>query len=849
MAGGCIPWLMTESTHFASHLHRWATCVYFGKESTITQVHQRPKSVQERLGNAKLIAGLAKVRFPLSIERIFSVTFRSVEEYPNATFAERMAALVVRSWLRYPRSLATPATFNPAALVLAVFGAVVLFVGLADLHADEAADSGTKNSEVTHGFVIDVPVPLTSEAATSIVDQLVGAGETAPQDRRVTVVMRYVSVKDGSASGEENLGDETEFEDAFRLARAMTGDQLRKVRLVSWVNRNVSGHSVLPIIASDLLLVGPAAVIHGSGSNEAALDDTLALNYLAIARRRGLFQPAIVSAIVNPTLELAAITKIGGEKGYAAGDELSKLRKDGALLGEEGWSRSGQPLRITADRLRQSRIASSKATSMSDVAQRLDLAEIRPLDQGRSGAVTKGVLLEITGSIAPTRTRRWQSNLTSTLSSDEIDAWLISIDSIGGSLGSSASLATWFAEPPPPITTIAGYIRGEARGDAALIALACKPLIMKPESMIGGQGAATMLREDIEAYDEMITEIAKRTNRPAALIRGLLDPDLEVYRYTNRKTGRLRYASPDDLQSEWDASDDPESESQQWDRGQRIDLIDGLTATEAISLGLADGQVDSLDAAARQIGLKGTPAPVAERSLVRFVERLGRSTGLSFLLLFIGFAALSAEANAPGLSLPGFVAMVCFALFFWMKFLNGTAEWLELLALSLGLICIAIELFVVPGFGVFGVGGLALTVLGIVLMSQTFVIPQNVYQIGLFTRGVWGALAGAAGMIGGFAAMRWLFPHVPFFSGLIMEAPDAARLEQSEMLGDYSDLLGRTGVATTPLRPSGKVRFGDQIVQVVSDGSMIGNGESVRVCEVHATRVIVELDQQNSGSS
>jgi membrane-bound ClpP family serine protease len=730
--------------------------------------------------------------------------------------------------------------------VLATFLiAIACILSPAGLLADESASADDQAGEVTNGFVIDVPVPLTPQSATVIVDQLARVSADAPDHRRVTVVMRYAPISGESASTDSGgNGDETAFEDAFRLARAMTGDRLRKVRLVTWLDREVGGHSVLPIIASDLLLVGPAAVIQGSSGGEAIADETLELNYLAIARRRSLFPPAIVVSILEPGIELAAVTRVGGEKGYAAGEELAGLRKEGKLLGEEVWSRSGEPLRVTADQLRKSRIASSLASSMSDVAQRLDLAEVIPLDQNGSDSVAGGILLEITGSIAPARSRRWQSNLTSTLSSGKVDAWVISIDSIGGSLGSSASLGTWFADPPSPVTTVAGFVRGEARGDAALIALACKPLMIKPDARIGGQGAQTIASDDIEDYDEMITEIARQTNRPAALIRGLLNPQLEVYRFTNKKTGRIRYASISDLQSEWDASDDAISEKEKWQQGDRVLLADGLSASEAISLGLADRQADSLDAASRQIGLSGTPPPVAERALVRFVERLGRSTGLSFLLLFIGFAALSAEANAPGLSFPGFIAMICFAMFFWMKFLAGTAEWFELLALSLGLICIAIELFVVPGFGVFGVGGLALTVLGIVLMSQTFVVPQNVYQIGLFTRGVWGALAGAAGMIGGFLLMRWMFPHLPFFSGLIMEAPDEARLEQSEMLGDFSDLMGRSGVATTPLRPSGKAKFGDQIVQVVSDGTMISVGEPVRVCEVHATRVVVEMDER-----
>jgi membrane-bound ClpP family serine protease len=225
---------------------------------------------------------------------------------------------------------------------------------------------------------------------------------------------------------------------------------------------------------------------------------------------------------------------------------------------------------------------------------------------------------------------------------------------------------------------------------------------------------------------------------------------------------------------------------------------------------------------------------------VRFVENIGRSNTLAFLLLFIGFAALSAEANAPGLSLPGFIALVCFGLYFWMKFLAGTAEWLELIAFSLGIICIAIEIFVVPGFGVFGIGGLALTVLGVVLMSQTFVIPRNVYQVEVLTRGVWVALGGAGGMVGGFVAARLLLPHVPLLRGLVMEPPNDESISESEKLGDFSFLLGQTGTATTPLLPSGKAQFGDQIVQVVSDGTAISAGESVRVTRVQATRVVVE---------
>ena len=73
-----------------------------------------------------------------------------------------------------------------------------------------------------------------------------------------------------------------------------------------------------------------------------------------------------------------------------------------------------------------------------------------------------------------------------------------------------------------------------------------------------------------------------------------------------------------------------------------------------------------------------------------------------------------------------------------------------------------------------------------------------------------------------------------------MEPMDEAALDESEKLGDYGHLDGKTGTATTPLHPSGKARFGDQVIPVVSDGTAIAAGDRVRVCEVHATKVVVE---------
>jgi membrane-bound ClpP family serine protease len=321
------------------------------------------------------------------------------------------------------------------------------------------------------------------------------------------------------------------------------------------------------------------------------------------------------------------------------------------------------------------------------------------------------------------------------------------------------------------------------------------------------------------------------------LIRGILDPESDVYRYTNRKTGRIRYATEQDILLN---AEDLAVEKAKWTRGERIELAEGLTVATAISLGLVDGEAASVAAAATKLGLPETPPLVSDRGLIRFVENIGRSSGIAFLLLFVGFIALSAEASAPGLSIPGFIAMTCFALFFWMKFLAGTAEWLELIAFTLGLICIGIEIFVLPGVGIFGIGGVLLMLLGIVLMSQTFVLPQNSFQYEILNRGIWTALASVLGIFTGLVAMRFMLSKVPLFNGLIMEPANESQITEAEKLADYSNLLGLVGVTTTPLRPAGKIKVDEQLLQVVSDGSVITSGQSVRVIKVNGTRVVVE---------
>jgi membrane-bound ClpP family serine protease len=702
------------------------------------------------------------------------------------------------------------------------------------------------------GVLIDVPSPLTARDVDRILARLsqiavMSKRGDASDSGRTTVVMR---LRESGSNERTDTGRPPEnqpandsdgtsftrataFEDALKIARAVSSADLKRVRVVAWVDGAVSGHDVLLPLASETILVSSAGSIGDAGRFEPQLDDTIGVLYQSIARRRALIPTELVDGLVDSSQEVANVNLIDGESSFLSGDSLLAARSDGRVVSETTLANAGEPLVLDANQLRQIRAAAAVVDSEATVSDWLELNELQS-DDPRSVDQAVGRLVRVTGNITGSRVRRWQSNLAASIDSPDVNTWLVAIDSPGGNLNRSASLAATLADPGIAIQAVGGWVTGEARGDAALIALACHPLLMSPEATIGGSGADAMSPEDVQRQSELIDMVAESTGRSAALIRGMLDPSHSVHRYVHRRSGRVRYATPEQIRQETN-----EDESSDWQRMEKIELGSGLNAAQAIELGLAEATSESLQIAAASVGLNEVPPELSDRGIVRWVERLGGQTGLAMSLLVIGFMMLSIEASAPGLGLPGFISLVCFAFFFWIKYLAGTAEWAELLAFGLGLACIGIEIFVLPGFGVFGVGGLILTAIGVMLMSQTFVIPQNAYQLGELTRGLWVALGGLGGCVLGMILVRVYLPQAALATGLSMGVPEA-HLDESERLAHYDDLMGQTGEATTPLRPSGKAQFGERIVPVVSDATAIDAGQSIRVIQVLGNRITVE---------
>ena len=171
---------------------------------------------------------------------------------------------------------------------------------------------------------------------------------------------------------------------------------------------------------------------------------------------------------------------------------------------------------------------------------------------------------------------------------------------------------------------------------------------------------------------------------------------------------------------------------------------------------------------------------------------------VSWLLLFVGAFMLVIELKLPGIGLPAIISALAFLLFFWSHYLSGTADQLEIILFLIGLVCLAVEIFVFPGFGVFGMSGILLMLCSIVLASHTFIWPTQDYEyqeLGHTLLQVTGMLVAVGGCA---VVLARYFPSLPFFNRLVLKPEPWTRVEAEDSLG--RPVVGRLRVAGVPDR-------------------------------------------------
>jgi membrane-bound serine protease (ClpP class) len=272
-----------------------------------------------------------------------------------------------------------------------------------------------------------------------------------------------------------------------------------------------------------------------------------------------------------------------------------------------------------------------------------------------------------------------------------------------------------------------------------------------------------------------------------------------------------------------------------------------VTSEDAESYGLAQVVNDAEELKALY-GQRGRAIRVDGPSWVDSLVTILTDPYVSWLLLFVGAFMLVIELKLPGIGLPAIISALAFLLFFWSHYLSGTADQLEIILFLIGLVSLAVEIFVFPGFGIFGMSGILLMLCSIVLASHTFVWPTHDYEYQELGHTLLQVMAMLVAVGGCAVVLARYFPSLPFFNRLVLKPEPWTRVEAEDSLGrpitegyeSLAILIGETGRTTSPLRPAGKAQFGGLVIDVTADGAFVESDSLVEVVDVQGPRVIVK---------
>ena len=268
-----------------------------------------------------------------------------------------------------------------------------------------------------------------------------------------------------------------------------------------------------------------------------------------------------------------------------------------------------------------------------------------------------------------------------------------------------------------------------------------------------------------------------------------------------------------------------------------------FNAEDLQTLGHLQGVASDLSAVLGNYDLKLSDVEIKTTTgLSGFLNEVAHSDWFLWATLTMAIYGLIAELAAPGLGVPGLISLLGFGLHIWARHLNGTVDALEIILILIGVICIGVELFVTPGFGLFGIGGICSLLFGLILSAQSFSLPTNPFQRQQIANSFLGIIGTIVGTVLLYQISIRLFGDS--WIGRIIapknnDLATAQRNNWNEAMVHWEHLVGQTGQTTSRLSPAGKARLGSKVYDVVSDGEMVSANSMIKVIEVIGNRIVV----------
>lgn len=395
----------------------------------------------------------------------------------------------------------------------------------------------------------------------------------------------------------------------------------------------------------------------------------------------------------------------------------------------------------------------------------------------------------------------------------DADLVLIHMNTYGGAVDAADSIRTEILNSDIPVYV---FIDNNAASAGALISIACDRIYMRPG---GNIGAATVVNQSGEVVPDKYQSFMRSMMRSTAEAHGkdtIIKGTDTTYKW---------HRDPNIAQAMVDPSIYIKGIS---DTGKVLTF----TTNEAIEHGFCEGKAENLKEVIAEAGIDNYKLEEYKPTSVERLIDFFINPYLSSILIMIIIGGIYFELQSPGIGFPLAASILAAVLYFAPLYLEGLAENWEIIIFIIGLILIALEIFVVPGFGVTGISGIVLVVFGLTLsmvdnINFEFTAPNVVPIIkSLFIV----MISFFISIIGSIWLSNKLLTsgHSPL-SAFVLNSSQQRNEGFISVDNTIREMIGREGVADTILRPSGKVMIDDTVYDARSLTSYIDKGEKVMV--------------------
>ncbi len=403
----------------------------------------------------------------------------------------------------------------------------------------------------------------------------------------------------------------------------------------------------------------------------------------------------------------------------------------------------------------------------------------------------------------------------------QADAIILHLNTYGGQVVFADSIRTAILNSKIPIHV---FIDNNAASAGALISIACDSIYMRAGANIG---AATVVNQSGEKMPDKYQSYMRSTIRATA-----------------ESHGKDTLVIKGDTTLFWKR--DPHIAEAMVDESIYIEgVIDTgkiltFTTLEAIKHGFCEGQVNNINEVIQKLGYNNYELVSYTPSFYNGLKGFLTNPVLHGILILVIIGGLYFELQSPGIGFPLLASAIAAVLYFAPLYIDGLAANWEILLFIIGIVLIALEVFVVPGFGITGISGIILVFTGLTLSLVNNVVFDFSHVEGqdLMKSLIVVASGTFLSFIIAIPLSLKLFSTGPLSKIALQSTQE---IEQGYISFDNSlkQMVGREAITITPLRPSGKIEVDDETYDAIAMVGMIDKNVEVQILKFESGQLYV----------